>query len=95
MGMRGIPDLKENCVNVKKDGEGLTVMVRSFILVSSGSALMIDIVCETDKACAGFKIRTPSGQESEDDDPMVCYKGGLAVHENYQMCDVTSESFYA
>jgi hypothetical protein len=42
MGMRGIPDLKENCVNVKKDGEGLTVMVRSFISISSGTALMID-----------------------------------------------------
>lgn len=23
---------------------------------------------------------------------MVCYKGGIAVEENFQMCDVTSES---
>lgn len=22
---------------------------------------------------------------------MICYKGGLAVEQNYQMCDVTSE----
>jgi len=22
---------------------------------------------------------------------MVCYKGGLAVEENFQMCDVTSK----
>jgi hypothetical protein len=23
---------------------------------------------------------------------MVCYKGGLAIERNWQMCDVTSES---
>jgi hypothetical protein len=26
---------------------------------------------------------------------MVCYKGGLAIERNWQMCDVTSEPFHA
>lgn len=55
-------------------------------------------VCEEDKVCKAFKPRYPSIQETtnsedtEDDDTgnMVCYKGGLAVQQNYQMCDVTN-----
>lgn len=55
-------------------------------------------VCEEDKVCKAFKPRYSSIQEAtnsdddEDDDMsnMVCYKGGLAVQQNYQMCDVTN-----
>ncbi|KAJ9115056.1 hypothetical protein QFC22_005384 [Naganishia vaughanmartiniae] len=59
-------------------------------------------VCQEDKVCKAFKPRYPSYQaaslskqetEEEDDDDtgnMVCYKGGLAVQQNYQMCDVTN-----
>jgi hypothetical protein len=54
--------------------------------------------CEEDKVCKAFKPRYPSIQEAtnrnddEEDDTgnMVCYKGGLAVQQNYQMCDVTN-----
>lgn len=55
-------------------------------------------VCEEDKVCKAFKPRYPSVQEAtnrdsteeDDTDNMVCYKGGLAVQQNYQMCDVTN-----
>ncbi|KAI5454303.1 FAD-dependent urate hydroxylase [Naganishia albida] len=55
-------------------------------------------VCEEDRVCKAFKPRYPSIQEAtnsndeEEDDTsnMVCYKGGLAVQQNYQMCDVTN-----
>ena len=53
-------------------------------------------VCKNDQACAAFNTRIPGpvstgdGSEEEEDD-MVCYKGGLAVQQNFQMCDVTSE----
>lgn len=62
-------------------------------------------VCENDSACASFAPRFPDddlppgrgGKDGEDGegegkgvDNMVCYKGGLAVEQNYQMCDVTS-----
>lgn len=59
-----------------------------------------NVVCETNKACKVFKPRTPPdegrGGQSPDDggdeqDDMVCYKGGIAVEHNYQMCDVTSK----
>jgi hypothetical protein len=59
-------------------------------------------VCKSDKVCAAFKPRTPiddgsdprlpGGDGDEDINDMVCYKGGLAVQHNFQMCDVTSES---
>lgn len=38
-------------------------------------------VCETDSACAPLM---PDGVNG------TCYKGGLVVHENFQMCDVTN-----
>ena len=53
-------------------------------------------MCKNDQACSGFRTRIPgsgsSGDGTEDEtDDMVCYKGGLAVEQNFQMCDVTSE----
>jgi hypothetical protein len=58
-------------------------------------------VCENDKACASFQPRFPgedsnkgdgnAGNNDQHESDMVCYKGGLAVEQNYQMCDVTSE----
>lgn len=56
------------------------------------------VVCENDKACAAFQPRFPGddvdrgSDDEERESNMVCYKGGLAVQQNYQMCDVTSES---
>lgn len=40
-------------------------------------------VCKTDAACAPFM---PPGQE----DDAVCYREGLVVNENFQMCDITN-----
>lgn len=61
-------------------------------------------VCKDDRACKGFKLRNPvdgfddpAHHHSDDDDgkddeekQMTCYKGGLAVDRNFQMCDVTN-----
>ncbi|WVR04242.1 hypothetical protein IAU60_001242 [Kwoniella sp. DSM 27419] len=55
-------------------------------------------VCKTDKACAAFQPRNPTDGEGlfhptasdNDENDMVCYKGGLAVERNFQMCDVTN-----
>nr|XP_019047681.1 ATP-dependent permease [Kwoniella bestiolae CBS 10118]OCF26611.1 ATP-dependent permease [Kwoniella bestiolae CBS 10118] len=54
-------------------------------------------VCKTDKACSAFRPRSsPSDGFEQDDtgdqdeDQMVCYKGGLDVERNFQMCDVTN-----
>ncbi|WWC58962.1 uncharacterized protein I303_101507 [Kwoniella dejecticola CBS 10117] len=55
-------------------------------------------VCKTDKACSAFRPRNPpsdglenpDGQGEDEEDDMVCYKGGLAVQRNFQMCDVTN-----
>ena len=55
-------------------------------------------VCETDDACKPLvpedgPYRSLGG--SGDDEPRseaVCYKGGFAVKEIHQMCDVTSLS---
>ena len=40
-------------------------------------------VCTSNKACGAMM---PPGQE----DGAVCFREGLVVHENYQMCDVTN-----
>jgi hypothetical protein len=59
-------------------------------------------VCETDDACANFPLRGgPDGElltaktiGDDTDAPvanMTCYKDGLTVQQNFQMCDVTSE----
>ncbi|KAG8980991.1 hypothetical protein FRC05_003890 [Tulasnella sp. 425] len=45
----------------------------------------------TDQACAGFPL--PGELRGLDEEPvqnMTCYKGGLTVNTNYQMCDVTN-----
>ncbi|QRV74844.1 ATP-dependent permease [Ceratobasidium sp. AG-Ba] len=58
-------------------------------------------VCQTDEACVNFPLRGgPDGElltrqvsTSEPDIPvanMTCYKGGLTVQQNHQMCDVTN-----
>lgn len=38
-------------------------------------------ICDTDDACAPLMPEGVNG---------TCYKGGLVVHENFQMCDVTN-----
>ncbi|WWD00117.1 hypothetical protein V866_007025 [Kwoniella sp. B9012] len=52
-------------------------------------------VCKTDKACSAFRPKSGANQEDDngdedEEDQMVCYKGGLAVQRNFQMCDVTN-----
>lgn len=51
--------------------------------------------CQTDNACAKFRLPGWESSFADDDeipgDNMTCYKGGDAVVQNYQMCDVTSE----
>ncbi|KAI0749625.1 hypothetical protein C8Q80DRAFT_1100288 [Daedaleopsis nitida] len=47
-------------------------------------------VCQSDDACVGFPLQ---GQPTGDDDRagnMTCYKGGVTVFNNHQMCDVTN-----
>ena len=39
-------------------------------------------VCKSDDACNAMMLEGEGG---------VCYHGGIAVKENYQMCDVTNE----
>lgn len=54
------------------------------------------VVCKDDRACAAFRPRSADAREAkeeeeeEEENEMVCYKGGLAVEQNFQMCDVTS-----
>ncbi len=73
------------------------LMKEQFLIFSTCSS-----VCETNKACASFSplgvenpsLRTDSPDSEDQDDEtngMVCYKGGLAIQQNHQMCDVTSE----
>jgi len=53
-------------------------------------------VCKNDDACAAFQTRYPgndgTGSQGNETNDMVCYKGGLAIERNWQMCDVTSKS---
>lgn len=49
-------------------------------------------MCKKDEACSAFKSRWPDDGTEVKEGDMQCYKGGLAVQENFQMCDVTSES---
>jgi hypothetical protein len=50
------------------------------------------LVCKSDDACANFPI---GGDFMRDEDEtvsnMTCYKGGITVNRNFQMCDVTSK----
>lgn len=52
------------------------------------------IVCQSDKACEGFVLRDPTLglRPGNDEVEAVCYQQGFAVHEVFQMCDVTSAS---
>lgn len=106
MEMRDTHDQLASFVSVKTAGEESTVTVRSLQASRLGGLMpMVDTiltltVCKTDKSCKPFKPRTPvddgrggqSPEDGEDQDDMVCYKGGIAVEHNYQMCDVTSMS---
>ncbi|WVQ83751.1 hypothetical protein IAT38_005895 [Cryptococcus sp. DSM 104549] len=47
-------------------------------------------VCKNDKACAAFRPRSDSLDNGDEEDDMVCYQGGLAIEQNFQMCDVTN-----
>lgn len=65
--------------------------------VSDGTDTVCRAVCKNDDACAGFRPRRRPNDGSDgeqDENDMVCYKGGIAVEENFQMCDVTSESVH-
>ena len=60
---------------------------------------LIAAVCETDDACKPLvpedglgRSLGGSGDDDEPSSPAVCYKGGFAVKEIHQMCDVTSLS---
>ncbi|KAG9034933.1 hypothetical protein FRB95_012349 [Tulasnella sp. JGI-2019a] len=49
-------------------------------------------VCQTDQACKGFPLRGEAFNSLEEEaaNNMTCYKAGLTVNTNYQMCDVTN-----
>ncbi|ORY24112.1 hypothetical protein BCR39DRAFT_335530 [Naematelia encephala] len=48
-------------------------------------------VCKTSNACSALRSRVPVDDDGVDGaDDMVCYRGGLAISENFQMCDVTN-----
>lgn len=46
---------------------------------------LLCIVCKTDSVCDSL---VPTGQNG------TCYRGGLTVFENYQMCNVTSKFLF-
>ena len=93
MEMNGILDQMASYVIAKKDGEGSTAMVG--LVQSSDLAVLTRLVCKNDDACAAFQTRFPgddgTGNQGNETNDMVCYKGGLAIERNWQMCDVTSE----
>ena len=67
-----------------------TAVIASFFLAD----VVYRSVCKNDQACGGFRPSTRPGdgsQGDQDESDMTCYKGGLAVEENFQMCDVTSK----
>lgn len=83
-------------VTARRDGAVSTATVH-LINSSTGSIRGADyLVCKNDDACAGFQTRFPGnegngGAAANETSDMVCYKGGLAIERNWQMCDVTSE----
>lgn len=83
--MEGI-DIQERVMtaSAKMDGPGLIAIVWHFRFLSGWVERVTDMfrtVCTKDDVCNGMM---PTG------DGGVCYKGGITVKENYQMCDVTS-----
>lgn len=95
MEMNGIHVRSTSCVTVKRDGEASTVTVSNSSLYRLAHREAYRIVCKNDDACAGFQTRFPgnenNGGAANETSDMVCYKGGLAIERNWQMCDVTSE----
>lgn len=53
-------------------------------------ALLFLAVCKTDDACVGFPLAGKPVEDGEEINNMTCYKGGVTVFENHQMCAVTS-----
>lgn len=47
-------------------------------------------VCKTDDACIGFPLAGKPVEDGEEINNMTCYKGGVTVFENHQICAVTS-----
>ena len=47
-------------------------------------------VCKTDDACVGFPLAGKPVEDGEEINNMTCYKGGVTVFENHQICAVTS-----
>ena len=94
--------VKKNA-RVKMDGVGSTVMASTYFPLTVDVSINVDywaehssLVCETDDACANFPL--PGGDSSipggSDTTNMTCYKGGDAVFNNHQMCDVTSTQYH-
>ncbi|KZT01551.1 uncharacterized protein LAESUDRAFT_752603 [Laetiporus sulphureus 93-53] len=47
-------------------------------------------VCKTDEACIGFPLAGKPLEDGEEINNMTCYKGGVTVFENHQICKVTN-----
>ncbi|KAH9831656.1 uncharacterized protein C8Q71DRAFT_781859 [Rhodofomes roseus] len=47
-------------------------------------------VCKTDDACVGFPLAGRPLEDGEEINNMTCYKGGVTVFENHQICAVTN-----
>ena len=81
-------------VNAAMAGLGLTAMVGPPNVPSlSNHYTYTSSVCETDLACSGFPILGLPDLPDDDDGlerNMTCYRGGVPVFSNHQMCDVTS-----
>lgn len=74
---------KKITVIVLKDGKASIVMVSVIIYTKKGTMTLIgSIVCTMDSVCDPL---VPTGNNG------TCYRGGLTVFENHQMCNVTSK----
>ena len=83
---------KAGSASARMDGMESIAMVSNVRALRSHLGLRVGLVCQTDDACVGFPLQ---GQPTGDDDRvgnMTCYKGGVTVFNNHQMCDVTSTS---
>lgn len=61
-----------------------TVIIHIFIVIVTIPSLffVLCVVCNTDSVCDSL---VPTGQNG------TCYRDGITVFENYQMCNVTSK----
>lgn len=74
-------------VIVLKDGKELIAMVTyHHINRFRHIYMMLCIVCKTDSVCDSL---VPTGQNG------TCYRNGITVFENYQMCNVTSKVYHS